>query len=320
MPSFDQKDLDGVKTKGLKYAVIGGLAAAFAVVAYSSAFRTDTNERHVVTNFGDISHVTDAGLNFKLPFIQDRTAYPIDLQEFRIEKGSIASKGNQSLQDVVVNFQYTIPESKIAWLHANARDYHERAQTLGVKVANSVLGGTDSTVIADTRDSVEVKMMTALQKEFDESGMGLVVKTAVLNNFEWDPAFKASIQQNNQVKNEVIRLEAEKRREEINAEKKVIEATGEANSLRESAAGQRDAQIAKTDGIAYQLRTEGMARSEAFQMEIKAFGDPKNYVDYTKAKQWNGSLPTIMGGGQDMFIDLRSPEAVKRDVPAPSIK
>ena len=150
--------------------------------------------------------------------------------------------------------------------------------------------------------------------------MGLVVKTAVLNNFEWDPAFKASIQQNNQVKNEVIRLEAEKRREEINAEKKVIEATGEANSLRESAAGQRDAQIAKTDGIAYQLRTEGMARSEAFQMEIKAFGDPKNYVDYTKAKQWNGSLPTIMGGGQEMFIDLRSPEAVKRDVPAPSIK
>lgn len=320
MPSFDQKDLDGVKSKGLKYAVIGGLVAAFAVVAYGSAFRTDTNERHVVTNFGDISHVTQPGLNFKIPFMQDRTPYKIDLQEIRIEKGSIASKGNQSLQDVVVNFQYTMPEDKIAWIHQNARNYHDRATTLGVKVANFVLGTTDSTILAENREAIEAKMMVALQKEFDESGMGLVVKTAVLNNFEWDPAFKKSIEQNNQVKNEVIRLEAEKRREEINAEKKVIEATGEANSLRESAAGQRDAQIAKTDGIAYQLRTEGMARSEAFQMEIKAFGDPKNYVDYTKAKQWNGQLPSIMGGGQDMFIDLRSPEAVKRDAPTPAIK
>src|SRR5690606_7727908 len=143
------------------------LVAAF--LAASAAFTTDTNERHVVTTFGEISHVTSPGLNFKIPFVQSRASYPIDLREFRIEKGSIASKGNQSLQDVVVNFQYTIPEAQIGWLHTNARDYHERAQTLGVKVANSVLGTTDSTVIADTRDVIERKMIVALQKEFDDS-------------------------------------------------------------------------------------------------------------------------------------------------------
>jgi regulator of protease activity HflC (stomatin/prohibitin superfamily) len=270
--------------------------------------------------FGDISHVTTPGLNFKIPFVQGKTSYPIDLREIRIEKASIASKGNQSLQDVVVNFQYTIPEGQIAWLHQNARDFHQRAQTLGVKVANAILGTTDSTVIADTRNTIETRMMVALQKEFDESGLGLNVTTAVLNNFEWDPAFKASIQQNNQVKNEVIRLEAEKRREEINAEKKVIEAQGVANSLREQAAGERDAQIAKTDGIAYQLRTEGQARSEAFKNEIEAFGKPEVYVEFTKAKSWDGKLPTIVSGsGEGMFIDLRSPEAVKNTVPAPAL-
>lgn len=320
MTKFNGPDFEKAKSSGIKLGVAGALVAAFGLVGYSSAFRTDTNERHVVTSFGDISHVTQPGLNFKIPFMQDRTPYKIDLQEIRIEKGSIASKGNQSLQDVVVNFQYTIPEDKIAWLHQNARDYHSRATTLGVKVANAVLGNTDSTILAENRGRIEEQMRAAMQKEVDENGLGLNITTAVLNNFEWDPAFKKSIEQNNQVKNEVIRLEAEKRREEINAEKKVIEATGEANSLREAAAGARDAQIAKTDGIAYQLRTEGKARSEAFQMEVEAFGTPETYVDYTKAKQWNGQLPTITGGGGEMFIDLRSPEAVKRDIPAPSMK
>ena len=305
-----------------------GLAAVFAIaagtLAMGSFFTTTDAERHVVTHLSEFSHVSDPGLNFKIPFIQGTKAYPIDIQEFQVGPKNIASKGNQSLQDVVVKFQYRVPVEKIEWLHKNAPNYHDRARTLGVKVANEVLGTTDTTNLAERRTQVGQEMLIAMQQIMDTNGMGLEIQNATLENFDWDPAFRESIKENARVKNEIVRLEAELKRDEVEARRKVVEAQGVANERRERAAGEadaartaaegaRDAAIAQADGEAYRVTKEGEARASAFAAEINAFGNPDTYVDYTEAKQWNGQLPTIMSGseGNEMFIDLRSGDTVK---------
>jgi len=330
MSNFDRNK---AASAGKKWGVYGALGLAFAIVAGSSAFVTDSNERHVVTTFGEISHVTEPGINFKIPFVQGATAYPVDVQQFRMGPKNIASRGNQSLEAVVVDFQYTIPTSQIPWLHANARDYHDRIQMLGTKAANEVLGTTESTALAASRQRISQEIANRLREELAANDMNLNVTAASLTNFEWDPVFRDSIRVNNEIKNEIERRRAEQERERIQAQNVVIiaegaanskraEAEGEADRNRALAEGQRDAQIAQTDGISYQLRTEGEARAEAFRAEIEAFGDSQVYVDFIKARQWDGRLPTIVGGGgEGMFIDLRSPEAVGASrAPAPTMR
>lgn len=306
-----------------------GVAGVFGLaVAGGSFFTTDATERHVVTTFGEVERVTEPGLHFKIPFAQAATPYSLALREFTVGPKSIASKGNQTLQDVVVKVQYTVPAGQVEWLHTNAPDYDLKIQTLATKIANEVIGTTDTTVLADTRRAVSAAMRTKLQEAVDGNGMGLSIQTVSLENFEWDPDFAKSIRENAQVKNEIVRLEAEERREEIAARKVVItaegeanrrraEAAGEADAARAAAEGERDAVKARAEGEAFRVSAEGEARAAAFEAEIAAFGSPDAYVNYVTAKQWNGDVPQIVSGdgGQGMLIDLRSAGAVAKPIP-----
>lgn len=312
--------MSNLNVKGMATIAFMSVAGIVGVGAvFGGFYSTAENERHVVTSAGEFAYVSDPGLNFKIPFYQSAKSYPTDIQELQVGPKSIASKGNQTLQDVIVKVQYVIPTDQIEWIHKNAPDYAARLRTLATKAANEVIGTTDTTVLAQNRTAIGIQLEQQIQELVAESGMGIEIQATSLENFEWDPTFLASIQENAQVKNEIVRLEAEEKREEVNARKKVIVANGEAERLRAEAQGQadaarlaaeggRDAAKARAEGEAFRVAAEGNARAEAFAAEISAFGNPENYVDYTIGQQWDGSVPQIVSGdgGQGMLLDLRS--------------
>jgi len=96
-------------------------------------------------------------------------------------------------------------------------------------------------------------------------------------------------------------------------ERQKLEAQREVNT----AEAQRDAEKARADGSAYAITVEAQAQAEAIRVKgiaeaetmlkkSKAIKNNKILVDYVKALQWNGQMPTtVMGGGQDILWNMK---------------
>ena len=82
---MDYRDIDWKKAKKV---IVGIIVAVIVIVTAATCWYTvDDKQRGVVTSFGKVTHVTDAGMHFKLPFgIQQ--AYKVDVNVYqKIELG-----------------------------------------------------------------------------------------------------------------------------------------------------------------------------------------------------------------------------------------
>lgn len=65
---MNNEDKQQLMKTGSTWAKRGGIGLAAVFVAASSFYTTEESERHVVTNLGEFSHISEPGLNFKIPF------------------------------------------------------------------------------------------------------------------------------------------------------------------------------------------------------------------------------------------------------------
>ena len=101
--------------------------------------------------------------------------------------------------------------------------------------------------------------------------------------------------------------------EEHRLERQKLEAQREVNT----ALAKRDAEKARADGSAYAIapeakaeaeaiRLKGLAEAEAIQKKAEAIKTNQVLVEYMKAQQWDGKLPTtVMGNGQDILWNMK---------------
>lgn len=96
-------------------------------------------------------------------------------------------------------------------------------------------------------------------------------------------------------------------------ERQKLEAQREVNT----AEAKRDAEKARADGSAYAIEIEakaqaeailvkGLAEAETILKKSEAIKENKMLVEYIKAQQWNGQMPTtVMGSGQDILWNMK---------------
>ena len=60
----------GGSTGGLKYLAIILVCIGLIIVAFNSAYKIGEQEQGVLVTFGKAQAVTDPGLHFKIPFVQ----------------------------------------------------------------------------------------------------------------------------------------------------------------------------------------------------------------------------------------------------------
>ena len=95
-------------------------------------------------------------------------------------------------------------------------------------------------------------------------------------------------------------------------ERQKLEAQQQVNT----AFAQRDAAKAQADGKAYAIKAEaqaeaeaiklkGLAEAESIHKKVEALKGSKEMVEYVRAQQWNGQMPTtIMGADQNVLWNL----------------
>lgn len=141
------------------------------------------------------------------------------------------------------------------------------------------------------RENLSRQILTLMQT--DLAPYGIVISNISVENIDFTDAFEQSVEAK-QVATQ------EKQRAKTIQEQQTMEA--EQAAARQKIAAEAEAEVAKTkaDAEAYAVRAHAEAESEANKKISESL--TADLVEYKQILQWNGELPTFMGGNSTIPI------------------
>ena len=172
-----------------KKLLIIGLVVVLLVLAGSTCFYTvDDKQQAVVTTFGKVTEVTDAGVHFKLPFgIQKAQKVDVNVyQKFTLgyetdEKGNVSAvktdessmiTGDYNIVNVDFFVEYKVSDP-VAYLYAS-NDPEEILRNLIQSQVRNVVGSTTvDAVLTDGKESIQMQVKELVTQILGEYNIGL---------------------------------------------------------------------------------------------------------------------------------------------------
>lgn len=291
------------KSKGPFVGAVTAFAAAITI--YSTLYTVDEGHVGIIKRFGEAKEQVNPGLHTKIPFIDD-----VEILEIRtrknVEKLS-ASTHEQMPVTAEVSINWTVVREQAFDLFKSYGGLEQfESRILDPKLrsaAKDALARYKAEELIQNRSQVIAQIEELLLEEMKSYPVKL--DSAQLENLVLPQKYIQSIETKQTEKNlaaaEMHRLERQK-----------LEAQREVNT----AMAQRDAAKAKADGQAYAIKIEaqaqaeairmkGLAEAEAMQKKAEAIKNNSTLVEYIRAQQWNGQMPTtVMGSDQKVLWSL----------------
>jgi len=249
--------------------VLSACLFLLAIVILFSAFYTN-NEKEVtvVTRFGKISSVTRSGFHTKIPFVDTKNKFNLDIQSKNVDASS-ATKDQQTV-GITVNVQYKIDGAKIENLYKTIKDEETLHNSIVPPFVSEAVKATSSKYTSyemlEKRDAFKIEIEKALSERLSE--YNLVVVAVNIVNIDWSDNFEKAIEakviaeQNAQASKQ--RLEQAK----IEADIEITKAKGEAEAQR--------------------ILSENLAKNPL-------------YLEFKKLEKWDGKLPTVTSDGSTII-------------------
>jgi len=287
---------------------IGKIAAAVAAAIVLTQVFYTIDEGHVgiVKRFGEATTQVNPGLHTKVPF-----ADSVEELEIRTRKNAESLKASTFEQmpvqaEVSVNWTVIRAEAFELYKGYGGLDQFEN-RILDPRLRSATkdaLARFKAEQIVQNRGQVIQKIEETLLTAMEDFPVKL--DSVQIENLVLPAKYLQSIETKQTEKNlaaaEQHRLDRQK-----------LEAQREVNT----AEAQRDAEKARADGSAYAIeieaiaqaqaiRVKGLAEAEAMLKKAAAIKANKTLVEYIKAQQWDGKLPTtVMGSGQDILWNMK---------------
>ena len=198
--------------KGVKIAIVAGVIVVLLGICLSASFYTvDNKQQAVITTFGKVTDVTDAGIHFKLPFIQK--AYIVDVNVLRkleigyrsddndativrtVENECKMITGDLNIVNVDFFVEYKVSDP-VKYLF-NAKNPEEILKNLVQSQIRNVVGssGVDS-VLTDGKVTIQQDIRDLTAKELEAYDIGLMltdvkIQDAEMPTDEVNEAYKA---------------------------------------------------------------------------------------------------------------------------------
>lgn len=292
-----------LNSKHLLKGVIGGVT----IIGLWMAFYTiDEGHVGIVKRFGEATTQVNPGLHTKVPFVDS-----VEELEIRTRKNAESLKASTFEQMPVtaeVSVNWTVIRSDAFELYKNyggLDQFENRILDPRLRSATKdALARFKAEQIVQNRGQViqriEETLLTAM------ADFPVKLDSVQIENLILPQKYLQSIETKQTEKN----LAAA---EEHRLERQKLEAQREVNT----ALAKRDAEKARADGSAYAIATEakaeaeairlkGLAEAEAIQKKAEAIKTNQVLVEYMKAQQWDGKLPTtVMGNGQDILWNMK---------------
>ena len=281
-------------------------AAIFATLwALFSYYTVAEYERVVVTRWGQFVEVSEPGLHFRMPMMNELRTIRVDIASLEGNKINTYTIDNQELDaDFVVNFR--VPVSNVENIFKNVPDYKERLRSLVTDRFKAVMGTSNTADIAAKRGEVSRRVYTLLKNDAERL-FGLEIGDFQITNIEYTRSFKDAVAQAATAKALVEKAEQDKRTAEITADSAKIIAVGQANAEREKARGAADGRLLLAEAEARAIRLKGEAEAAAIRAQAEALQNNPGLVELRKAERWNGLLPQQILGGVTPFMTIQTP-------------
>ena len=172
-----------------KIILLVAVALVLIVTVATSIYTVDDKQQAVITTFGKVSGVTDAGLHFKLPFgIQQ--AYPVDVNVYqKIELGYATNPEGQAVTntsestmitgdynivnvDFFVEYKITNPEK---YLFSSNNPELILRNLIQSQVRNVVGSTSVDAVLTDGKENIQMQVKELVTEILEEYDIGLTL-------------------------------------------------------------------------------------------------------------------------------------------------
>jgi len=291
------KTIGAVKPRNIKVAIITGvLFLLILFIAFGSWFQVDQGERGVVLRNGKLVRVSEPGLDFKTPFIDNVMMVSVRDHTFVFEKLEAYSYDQQPAQ-LRVSVTYRVPPEHVAELYSEYGTIDnlqmrvlERKTPDAVK---NVFGQYTAVRAIQERQKLGLDVNTAVLKTMD--GAPVQVVGVQIEEVGFSQAYEHSIEQRMLAQVQIETTRQQKETAMINAEIQVVKARAEADARRQQF-------TAEADGI----RMRGDAEAASIRAKAEALAANTNLVSLNAVEKWDGVLPATQVPGSALpFIGIK---------------
>ena len=275
--------------KVFRNVVLGILVIVLIVAVFDCFYTVPSGQEGVLLTFGkaDMAAI-QPGLHFKLPFVQSVVKFDIRTQKYGISACRMVirkairrqAEASSDLQIVslqlVVNYHLTPGMTPVIWSKIGPGYEDTVIQPSVHEATKAAVAQFTAADLVDKREEVRAQIEDLLKQKLAQ--YNIVVEQVSIVNLDFSAQFNQAIESK-------VTAQQLKEKADNDLQRIIVEA----NQVRTAAEGQRDAAIDLATGEAKRVQLVQQQLSQSPQ-----------YVEYIKAKAWNGVLPNFyMAGGSN---------------------
>lgn len=265
--------------------IIGALLLAVLFSIWLGIYRIDAGHVGVVKRFGNVIAVVDPGLHVKIPYAD--TVEEIEVRERAFTMNLEAASQDPLELPIVVTINWLVKRPNVKNLYIQFGTLAQFEKRIILPRLNDAVKGITSRYTVNDLLRKRVEYRDSSLKAFTERMPDDVQITGFsVVNVGFPPEYTAAIRAK-----QVAREQAET--EKFVLERQRLTST----QVTQSAEAQRDADKARADGKAYEIKVQGQATAEAIRIMGEALAKNPLVVEYKKVEKWGGSFPTTFMGG-----------------------
>ena len=282
-----------------------GIITLALLVTYLSVYIVPEGHIAVVNFTGKAVRQENPGLRVKIPFIE--TIEVIEVRERKNVETMPAATGNQLPTTAVVSINWTVNKSAAIDLYikyGGIDQFEERVLNPRMKsAAKAAIAHFRADQIIRDRQAVVAEIFKEIVAVTGD--LPITITTAQLEDIQLPISYMDSILAKERAREDAAREQHNLDRQKLKAQQKVQ--TAEAN---------RDAIIAVADGNAYKVRVEAEAQAYYVLTEYTERAKGVNllaeqltpvYIEYLRARKWNGVLPkTMLSEGSEVLYGINT--------------
>lgn len=270
--------------KGSGKIVVAVIVIVLALIVLFSCF-TIVNEGFIGVKYRFGQIVDDdltAGLNFKIPFIEEIEQVDIREQIYSTTEDAYTSD-TQTVQELKMKLNYSYDKSMLSNIirEVGVSNVESKLLVQNVsKIAKNEIGKVKAEELVQSRSEVQQRIEDDLKVILADKG--IIVQSFAIENLSFDDAFESSIQAKVIAAQDALKMENKTKEKEEEAKQIVIAAQAEADSQK--------------------LTAE--AQAYAISVVQEKLENSPNYIEYLKITNWNGVLPQVISDGVNPFLVL----------------
>jgi membrane protease subunit HflC len=264
--------------RGLLYTLVVLLVAAAAAV-FASAFIVHQWEQALVVRFGDPRQmVTEPGLNWKMPFIENVVYFDKRILDLEIDKREINSVDGKRLDvDAFMRFKITRPLEFYRKFNNEERARSQLRQSLDSSVRNVLGAAFFLDIVRDKREKLMDDILKQLNKEADTNNFGLEIVDVRIKRADLP-------QQNSKAIYDRMRTDRER-------EAQFFRSTGKQKALTITSGADKEATKLRAEATRESEETKGLADREVNQIFADAYNrDPEFAIFYRSMLAYEHAL------------------------------